>query len=181
MNFEPDPKARGSTRPGTVYAVSGPKAWIYWAQVKSDLEIGFFNYRSKDLANTINALKSDVILELTVNIPSIGRALRSGVWKKLNVLPIGPSLAINRPRIHWSAVDREMGRAQAHIIDLTRSEPVVTSIDDPAIQGLELAAAWDAEFHVPERLAVAFGDSEAAPFALGNVAFMRQQAANRQR
>jgi len=179
LSFEPDPKARGSTRPGTVYAVSGSENWIYWAQVKSEFEIGFFDYRSKDHANTNNALKSEVILELTVNIPSIGRALRSGVWKKLGVFPIGQSLAINRPRIHWSHVDREMGRTQAHIIDLTRSEPAVTSIDDPAIQGLELAAAWDAEFHVPERLAVAFGDREPAPFALGNVAFMRRKTANR--
>lgn len=165
-------------RPGTVYAVSGIDSWIYWAQVKSELEVGFFDYRSHELADTDKALRSPIILELTVNLPSIGRAVRSGVWKKLGTFPIGQSLTINRPRIHWPDADRKTGQTQVHVIDLTKNESGVTSVDDPAIQGLELAAAWDAEHHVPARLAVEFGDREAAPFALGNVAFMRRQMDN---
>jgi hypothetical protein len=179
VSFEPDPKARGSLRPGTVYAVSGPDSWIYWAQVKSELEVGFFGFRSQDLADTEIAVQAEIVLELTLSHPSIGRALRSGVWKKLGVFAIGESLAFNRPRVHWSDVDREMGQTQVHVFDLTKNEPAVTSVDDPAIQHLELAAAWDAEYHVPERLAVEFGDREPAPYALGNVAFMRRQMADR--
>lgn len=179
MSFGPDPKARGSLRPGTVYAISGQEGWIYWAQVKSELEVGFFGYRSRELGDTGEALASEVVLELTVSHPSIGRALRSGAWKKLGTFPIGQSLAINRPRVHWSDVDLEMGHTQVNVLDLTKNESSVTSADDPAIQHLELAAAWDAEYHVPERLAVVFGDKQPAPYALGNVAFMRQQMVGR--
>lgn len=143
------------------------------------LEVGFFGYRSRELADTEIALESEIILELTVGHPSIGRALRSGMWKKLGAFPIGQSLAINRPRIHWSDADQRMGQTQVRVVDLARSESSVTSIDDPAIQYLELAAAWDAEYHIPKRLSVAFGDKEPAPYALGNVAFMREQIANR--
>jgi hypothetical protein len=177
VSFAPDPKARRSLRPGTVYAISGQEGWIYWAQVKSELEVGFFGYRSRELADTAKALEYEVILELTVGHPSIGRALRSGVWKKLGIFPIGQSLAVNRPRIHWSDADRDMGHTQVNVIDLTKNETSVTTADDPAIQDLELAAAWDAEHHVPERLAVVFGDKEPAPYALGNVAFIRRRMA----
>lgn len=178
MSFEPDPKARGSTRPGMVYAVSGSEGWIYWAQVKSELEVGFFGYRSRELADTEIALEAEIVLELTVGHPSIGRALRSGKWKKLGLFPIGQSLATNRPRIHWSDADRRMGQTQVHVFDLTKNEPSVTSVDNQAIQHLELSAVWDAEHHVPERLAVVFGDKEPKPYALGNIAFMRQRMAD---
>jgi hypothetical protein len=179
VSFGPDPKARGSLRSGTVYAVSGLDGWIYWAQVKSELEIGFFGHRSRDPTDTSKALESEIVLELTVGHPSIGKAVRSGIWKKIGVFRIGPSLAVNRPRVHWSDVDREMGHGQVNVLDLTKNEGSVTFVDDPAIQHLELAAAWDAEYHVPERLAVVFGDKQPAPYSLGNVAFMREQLAGR--
>ncbi|MEM8725196.1 MAG: hypothetical protein AAGE86_06720 [Pseudomonadota bacterium] len=147
MSFEADPRARGSTKPGMVYAVSGEHGWIYWAQVKSELEIGFFRYRSKNPSEAEVALTHEVMVELMLSIPSIGRALRSGAWKKIGVRPIGESLAEQRLKVHWSD-----GHEVATVHALGAEGGYQTSYDDPEIQDLDIIAAWDAEYHIPSRL-----------------------------
>ncbi len=134
-----------------VYAVSGQDGWIYWAQVKSELEIGFFRYRSKGHSEAEVVLTHEIMVELTLSIPSIGRALRSGAWKKIGVHPIGESLAEQRKKVHWSE-----GDDFATVHSLGQEGEYRTSIDDPEIQNLDIIAAWDAEFHIPSRLTAEF-------------------------
>lgn len=130
-----------------VYAVSGQDGWIYWAQVKSELEIGFFRYRSKCRSEAEVVLRHEIMVELTLSIPSIGRALRSGAWKKIGVHPIGQSLAEQRMKVHWSE-----GDDVATVRALGAEGGYQTSYDDPKIQDLDIIAAWDAEYHVQSRL-----------------------------
>ena len=130
-----------------VYAVSGQDGWIYWARVKSELQIGFFRCRSKSLSDAEVALTHEVMVELMLSIPSIGRALRSGAWKRIGVRSIGDSLAKQRLKVRWSE-----GDVIATVHALGAEGGYQTSYDDPEIQDLDIIAAWDAEHHVPSRL-----------------------------
>jgi hypothetical protein len=47
--------------------------------------------------------------------------------------------------------------------------PYRTKVHDPAIQDFEIMAAWDAEYHIPQRLTADFGAEEAAWHVGGRV------------
>ena len=100
------------------------------------------------------------MVELMLSIPSIGRALRSGVWMKCGIHPISEALLQRRLKVHWSEGDDSVT-----VKDLSRNEGYQTSPDDPDIQMLDLIAAWDAEYHVPKRLTAEFeGKPELNPW-----------------
>lgn len=150
MNFGPDPKARGSLKSGMVYALFGEDGWIYWAQVKSELAVGFFRFRSRSLDDAATALTSPVMLELTVAHYSIGRALRAGAWKKVGIREVGEDLQQSRPQVQWPA-----GEKKVHVLtgsSMFDGNSFETTLDGPKIQNLEIAAAWDAEYHIPNRV-----------------------------
>lgn len=52
-----------------------------------------------------------------------------------------------------------------------------TSIDDPAIQHLEVIAAWHAQLHVPHRLPAEYHDDDSAWSWRGRVKDVRRQRA----
>jgi hypothetical protein len=83
-----------------------------------------------------------------VDFAPVGRALRSGAWKKLGKYPLRDELGSVRPVVQWPVgtldVTVWIGRVQSRL----------TRVEDPSIQDLEIVASWDAVHHVPARLAV---------------------------
>lgn len=140
--------------PGTLYAIAGEKGWIYYGQVTPEKAIAFFRRRDRALASPDGIVNSPVMAVIDVAYPSIGRALRAGTWKKLGRCPL-PERA-SRMVVQWpvgtSRVVVWQGGTPSH----------ETSVDDPAIQMLEIMAVWDAEYHIPERLVADFGEEEAS-------------------
>ena len=101
-------------------------------------------------------LSSDVMTTVVVAYPSIRRALRSGRWKKLGRFPLHKELQNTRYSVQWPAgtlnVTVWAGGKPSH----------ETRVEDPAIQNMEIIAAWDAEHHIPPRLTADFGEEAAA-------------------
>lgn len=153
--FEEQPTARADLNPGTLYAITGECGWVYYGQVTSQKKIGFFRRRDREVAEANAVLASPIMSVVSVVYPSIGRALRSGYWKKLGRLPVVDGLIEPRPSVQWS-----VGTLTVWIIGGGKEE-WETSVDDPKIQNMELAAAWDAEFHIPARLTADFGEEKA--------------------
>jgi len=71
--FDADPKARADLRAGTLYAIAGESAWIYYGQVTLDKAIGFFRRREHNLAGPEGVLSSNVMTTVVVAHPSIHR------------------------------------------------------------------------------------------------------------
>jgi len=153
--FDADPKARADLRAGTLYAIAGESAWIYYGQVTLDKAIGFFRRREHNLAGPEGVLSSNVMTTVVVAYPSIGQALRSGRWKKLGRFPLHKELQKIRYSVQWPAgtlnVTVWAGGKPSHD----------TRVEDPAIQNMEIMAVWDAEYHIPPRLTADFGEEEA--------------------
>lgn len=91
---------------------------------------------------------------ITVGVPSITAALRSGRWKKLGRLAVAPALNAPRPTVQWP-----VGTLSVTVWAAQRTWD--TRVDDPAIQDMEIMAVWDAEHHVPQRLAADYGEEQA--------------------
>jgi hypothetical protein len=96
---------------------------------------------------------------LSVGIPSITSALRSGRWKKLGRFCVVPALLEPRPSVQWPV-------GTLTVTVCTAGRTWNTRVEDPAIQDMEIMAAWDAEAHVSSRLAADFGEEE-APWHVG--------------
>jgi len=166
--FEPSPKARAVLSPGMVYAVAGPEGWLYFGQVTSDKRIGFFRYRTRTLDAWAEVLSKPVMAEVNVSYSSIGRALRSGAWKRLQSASLHLELRHPRAQVQWP-----VGASTVLVWPGGGGAPYATAPDDPEIQDLEIMATWDAEAHIPERLAADFGDPVEEPL-LGSVARTRR-------
>jgi hypothetical protein len=152
--FNANPKARADRKPGTVYAVTGEHGWIYYGQIAPDKHVGFFRFRGRHLEAPQPALAHPVMCVVAVAYPSIGRALRSGQWKKLGRLPLASSLGLPRLRVQWP-------EGTLTVTVTSGDNAYETRVDDPAIQDAELMAVWDAQYHVPARLTADFGAEEA--------------------
>ena len=151
--FDGDPKARADLTAGTLYAIAGKSGWIYYGQVAQDKAIGFFRRRDPNLAEPEAVLSSNVMTTVGVAYPSIGRALRSGRWKKLGRFPLHKELQKIRHSVQWPVGTLKVtvwaGGKPSHD----------TRVEDPAIQNMEIIAAWDAEHHLPPRLTADIGDA----------------------
>lgn len=157
--FEEAPKARADMIGGSVYALSGEAGWLYYGQVTPDKRVGFFRLRTKQMAELADVLAAPVMTVLSVGIPSITSALRSGRWKKLGRYGVVPNLVEPRPSVQWPV-------GTLTVTVWTAGRTWNTRVEDPAIQDMEIMAAWDAEAHVPSRLAADFGEEE-APWHVG--------------
>lgn len=144
---------------GSIYAASGAGGWIYYGQVTPDRRVGFFRLRTKVIAEMADVLAAPVMTVLIVGIPSITSALRSGLWKKLGRFGVAPALVEPRPCVQWPV-------GTSTVTVWTGDRTWDTRVEDPAIQDMEIMAAWDAEAHVPARLAADFGE-EQAPWHIG--------------
>jgi hypothetical protein len=153
--FESDPVARADMKAGTLYAIAGDCGWIYYGQVTADKAIAFFLRRDRAIATAEDITSSPVMAMINVAYPSIGRALRAGIWKKLGRYPLSKQSA-SRMVVQWPfgtlRVTVWQGGTPSH----------ETSVDDPAIQMLEIMAVWDAEYHIPQRLTADFCAEEAS-------------------
>ncbi len=151
LMFETQASARADMTAGALYAIAGDGGWIYYGQVTPRKTIGFFKVRDRKLEDPPAVLTQPIMSVVSVFYPSIGRALRSGKWKKLGRFPVVPALNEPRLAVQWPS-------ATLTVTVWTDGAPSYdTQVDDPSIQDLELIAAWDAEYHIPERLTADFG------------------------
>lgn len=152
--FEAIPNAKANLKAGAVYAIYGPDDWIYYGQFGKDKSMGFFRLRTRDLADEGEVLRSTLMCRFAVSYQSVGRALRSGNWKYLGTFPMYEALAIVRETIQWpvGTLDVSVWR--------DGKEVATTTVDDAAIRRSEIMAAWDAIYHVPERLKVDYDGAE---------------------
>ena len=158
--FDADPKAKADLTAGTLYAIAGDSAWIYYGQVTPDKAVGFFRRRDRNLAGPEAVLSSDVMTTVVVAYPSIRRALRSGRWKKLGRFPLHKELQTTRYSVQWPA-------ATLNVTVWAGGKPSHdTRVEDPAIQNMEIMAVLDAEHHIPLRLTADFGE-EATEWHIG--------------
>ncbi len=153
--FGADPKARADLKSGTLYAIAGERRWIYYGQVTPHKDVAFFRRRDRDIADATDILASQIMSRVGVNYPSIGRALRSGMWKKLGRFDLDRDLLKPQMLVQWP-----VGTLTVTVwVDGRPSHE--TRVEDPAIQEMEIIASWDALAHIPPRLVTDFGAEEA--------------------
>lgn len=153
--FEAKPTARADMAAGTLYAVSGEAGWIYYGQVTPEKKVGFFCRRDRQPAPADEVLNTRVMVVTAVGYPSITRAVRTGTWKKLGKFPVVDALVAPQPSVHWPIGTLTVTVCNGDGPDYD------TRVEDPAIQNMELMAAWDATEHIPARLTAEFGAEEA--------------------
>ncbi|WGM45537.1 hypothetical protein KOAAANKH_00400 [Brevundimonas sp. NIBR10] len=166
--FEPDPNARAVLAAGTLYAVVGTDGWIYFGQVTPLRRIGFLRYRSREIESPRRILSMPIMSEVTVSYPSIGNALRNGVWKRIGKAEMHPDLAVPRDQVQWP-----VGNSTLTVWPGDGGAPYDARPDDPAIQSLEIVAAWDADCHIPDRLPADFDPAREEPL-LGPILRVRR-------
>ena len=152
LPFPPLPSARASLKQGALYAIDGEDGFIYYGQVTPEKSIGFFRVKS-EVVSIPAALSAEVMSRFIVGYPSIGRAVRSGKWLSLGTHPIHTALCDQFAKVQWPVGTTEVTIWKGGVIIGT------TQVHDPSIQDLEIVAAYDAEFHVPERLRVDYDGS----------------------
>ena len=116
--FNADPKSKADLKAGTLYAIVGASSWVYYGQVKEDKALGFFRRRDRNPAASEEILASDVMATVAISFPSIGRALRSGCWKKLGRFPLHKEL--QKTRFFCSVAGRHADR---HSVGGGQAEP----------------------------------------------------------
>lgn len=174
--FEKQPKARVDMTGGTLYAVCGVDGWIYYGQVTAEKKIGFFQRRDREPIDAAILLCTPIMAVVAIAYPSITRALRSGLWKKLGRFTTALDLVAPRPMVQWPVGTLTVTVWEA---DGTSRD---TPVHDPTIQDMELVAVWDAEHHIPGRLMADFGCEQAAwdvGGPIGRERWIREEAARR--
>lgn len=144
--FDPNPKARASLRPGTMYAVDGGDGFLFFGQVDSFGAIGFLRCRAVIIPDPGVLLSHEIMTRIVVARPSVGRALRRGLWGRLGRYDIHPDLVENVLRVQWPAGTVHVSVWNEH--NVVRQ----TTAFDSAIQDFEIIVTYDAEHHVAERL-----------------------------
>jgi hypothetical protein len=139
--FEIDPSAKTDLKPGTLYAIAGEEGWFYYRRVAADKAIEFFRRRDRQVAVVDDIIIEPVMAVVTVTHPSIGRALRSGFWKKLGRTPLPKSVA-PRMVVQWPAGTLKVSVWRGDVLSHE------TMVHDPAIQEMEIIAGWDAEYKI---------------------------------
>jgi hypothetical protein len=162
LPFPRAPIARANLKPGTLYAVDGGDSFIYYGQVAPNKQLGFFQFRSQALSAD-EALSSPLMSRFIVSLPSIGRALRAGVWVSLGHRKLRSELAKEPVFVQWPVGTLEVTLWKGGKILKT------TQVHDPEIQELEIIAAYDAVFHVPSRLRADFAEPDDAWLVGGSI------------
>ena len=148
-------KPESSLQAGTLYAIWGIADWIYYGQVAVDKSVAFFSRRDRKIVAGADILASPVMSRVGVDFASVGRAVRSGAWKKLGKYPLREELGSLRPVVQWPVGTLDV------TVWIGQVQNGLTRVEDPAIQNLEIIAAWDAVYHIPARLAVDYAPDEA--------------------
>jgi len=149
--FKLDPKARANFSPGTVYAIS-VDGKIYYGQISNHTPIGFFKLRTIELLEFEDVLNYPVMSQFIIERPSVGRALRKGVWKNIGKGQIHEDLKQPRPCVQWPVGELTVS------VWLDGKVIAQTSVFDPDIQSYEIISAYDAIYHAPRRLKVDYED-----------------------
>jgi hypothetical protein len=144
------PSARADLRPGTLYAVATPEETVFYGQVCPDQSFAFFRVCDTELSDFEPGTSTPVMSRFSVNLPSIGRALRAGVWKKVRNAHLSDDLLQENAYVQWpvGTLNVHVWRGSSTILN--------TRIEDPAIQNVEVMSVWDADAHVASRLLVDF-------------------------
>jgi len=166
--FDADPRGRTDLKPGTVYAIAGEGGWIYYGQVMTDKWIAFFRRRDLRVASGPDILASPIMSKILVEYRSIGKALRSGAWKKLGRFDLHSDLLKPHVVVQWP-----VGTLTVTVWANGRPSHDAR-VEDPAIQQMEIVAAWDALDHIPQRLVADFG-SEKAEWYVGGPIWRERQ------
>jgi hypothetical protein len=139
-----------------LYAIWGVADWIYYGQVAADKSVAFFSRRDRKIAASSEVLASPIMSRVTISLPSLGRALRFGAWKKLGKYPLRDELGGDRPVVQWPVGTLDVTVWTGSV------QSFVTRVEDPSIQDLEVIAAWDAVHHIPGRLVLDYAPDEAS-------------------
>lgn len=153
--FAKNPNTKSDLSLGFVYAIYGIDGKIYYGQICKGKQIAFFKKQDCDVADLDDILESDVMSRFSVSLPSIGRALRSGHWMKIGRGDLRASLQKDTYLVQWPQFTLDVS------VWLGGDVAKETIISDPLIQNYEVISAWDAQYHVPERLVVDFDPVEA--------------------
>jgi hypothetical protein len=147
--FPQKPNARADLKPGALYAIDGGDGFVYFGQVASRGDFGFFRYRSHTVS-AAEPLLAPVMSRFLVHHPTVRGALRLGIWLKVGRFEVRKELTEDPILVQWPVGtltvnlwkgSKLIGTKQAH---------------DPEIQDLEVMSAYDAISHVPERLRADF-------------------------
>lgn len=154
--------ARANLKPGACYAIDGDDLYIYYGQVAFTGGFGFFRYRSKEIS-VLDALAAPLMSRFSVIRPSVGTALRAGKWLYLGQHKLCPELLEEPIVVQWPVGTLE--------VTLWKGNSVIakTKVHDPAIQDLEIIAAYDAIYHVPNRLHADFAQPKNAWSSGGSI------------
>mgnify|MGYP005986193731 CR=1 FL=1 len=146
MSFDVIPKAKSSSKPGTIYAIAGEDDYIYYGQISADKTIGFFKFRTELLMTMEEVVLHPIMSRFIVNFPSIGRAMRKGLWQKMGSAKLPEQLNNTIDTAQWPVGELN--------VSIWRGGEVIknTSVFDPTIQDIEIIQAYDADYHVIERL-----------------------------
>tara|TARA_Y100001934_G_scaffold246466_1_gene305534 strand:+ start:288 stop:1169 length:882 start_codon:yes stop_codon:yes gene_type:complete len=154
LKFPKDQKAKASFVPGTLYAVAVDD-FIFYCQVAANQSLGFFRVRSYNILEIKEILRYPIMSRFGISRPSLGRALRDGYWIKLGKGNLKQELSESAPTVQWPVGELKVS------VWLDGKIVKETSAFDPEIQSFEMVKAYDAIFHVPERLLVDYTeDSE---------------------
>jgi hypothetical protein len=146
LSFDVIPKAKSSSKPGSVYAIAGEDDYIYYGQISADKTIGFYNFRTNSIGTLEEVVSQPIMSRFLVNFPSIGRAMRKGLWLKMGNAKFPEQLNNTMDMAQWPVGELT--------ISIWRDGKVIknTSVFDPTIQDVEVMQAYDADYHVIERL-----------------------------
>jgi len=148
--FEPLKTSKSDLSPGTIYAIYGVDEQIYYGQVCVGKQFAFFSRRDRNVESIETVLATAIMCRFSVALPSVGRALRSGNWKKIGRGELREELKSDCYLVQWPQFTLDV------TVWLGANEVKHTKVSDPAIQNFEIISAWDAISHVPERLVVDF-------------------------
>ena len=168
LPFSPRPSAKADFRPGVLYDIDGGDGQIYYGQVPRGNGIGFFRFRS-EILKPEQALAAGIMSRFGVNRPSIGRALRAGVWRKVGRFDPDPALERSPLLVQWPVGTQQVSIWQGNSV--VRE----TVAHDPEIQALEVISDYDAADHVPSRLVADYTQPDDAWKVGGSVWRYRRQ------
>ena len=162
LPFPPAPRARADLKAGALYAIDGGDSFVYYGQVAANKQVGFFRFRNQTVTVS-EALSAEAMCRFGVSYPSIGTALRAGVWFSLGRHELRSELIEEPVLVQWPVGTLE--------VTLWKGASVIgtTQVHDPTIQNLEIIAAYDATFHVPPWLRADFAQAQDAWSVGGSV------------
>jgi hypothetical protein len=122
---------------------------VYYGQIAGNKQFGAFRHRGEAITSEA-ALAAEIMSRFCIDLPSVGRALRSGAWAFLGRYTLRQELKREPVLVQWP-----VGTTTATLWEGPKQLTNV-AVWEPSIQNLEVIAAYDAEYHVPQRLRADF-------------------------